>query len=162
MFLAKVTELIDDNSHSKLKFVIKFTAKGIVENAVAYPVNVFDQPEVGDEVMIYELETIFGFSYMYQKLKLTDDTRLKVEGSIIDIDKDLITIKSDKGDLRVKLDKGDISVSVNGNINLSVKGSIKINSNSCFVPPNTTGPFNAIPTCPYTGQPHVGNEIILT
>lgn len=165
MFLGKVTK-VETNSSSgtdRLKFVILFTAEGIVSDAIAYPLNTFDQPEVGDEVAIFELETVFGYSYLYQKLKLNEDTRLRVEGSTIDIDKDRIAIKSENGDVSIKLKKGDFDINVNGNINLTVNGSIKLEGNA-FVPPDATGngAFCAIKVCPYTGQPHVGNEIKLT
>ena len=63
MFLAKVTKVDTSQSSGtdKLKFVILFSAEGIVKDALAYPLNSMDQPEVGEEVAIFELETVFGY-----------------------------------------------------------------------------------------------------
>lgn len=162
MFLAKVTK-VDTNQSSgtdKLKFVILFSAEGIVKDALAYPLNSMDQPEVGEEVAIFELETVFGYSYLYQKLKLNEDTRLKVQGSVVDIEEDRISVKTETGDVCIKVKDGDLDIQVNGNINLKVNGSIKL-VGTAFVTPTGEGPFNAIPTCPYTGLPHSGSEIQL-
>jgi len=88
--LAKVSKLPDDVV-LKNKLVIYFTIKDEIEDAIAYPLDVYDECSIGDEVYIYEMESVLGFSFMYNKVRLEDHTRLKLGDSEIDIKKDIIT-----------------------------------------------------------------------
>ena len=49
------------------KFIIKFNVDGIIENCIAYPFDMyeFSQPEVGDKIIVYGLETELGHTYMW-------------------------------------------------------------------------------------------------
>lgn len=201
--LGKITEVLDDNTYPKTKFVIKVDIAGEVEDAIAFPLDTLDQPELGEEVLIFRVETIFGFSYLWKKLKLNDDTRLKVLGSVIDITKDGITISSDPeedkedpsstiyiakdGSVTISTsDKIDIITTNNLNLvsndkfSLDSKNNIDIKTDKlkitgtnqgfvstvtvdgmCTPDPTLNGAFCGIPTCPFTGAPHVGNIIKL-
>lgn len=177
IFLAKVTKVGDDESRgtNRKMFVIRFDAKGIIEDATAYPVGVPDQPEVGEEVLVFELETVFGYCYMYQKVKTEDNTRFRIGGNLIDIREDgidvecrngsSITISAD-GDLDISSGKG-LSISVKGDADINVGGRCTLSAKTTSFPngsvaPSGSGPFCAIPICPYTGQPHVGNTLMAT
>lgn len=175
IFLAKVTKVGDDESRgtNRKLFVIRFDAKGVIEDATAYPVCVPDQPEVGEEVLVFELESVFGYCYMYQKVKTEDNTRLRIGGNLIDIRDDGIDMECrDGSSISVSAD-GDIDISTNKALNIRVDGdadvtvggrcSLKAKTTtfpSGTVAPTGSGPFCAIPVCPYTGQPHVGNTLM--
>lgn len=175
IFLAKVTKVGDDESRgtNKKLFVIRFDAKGVIEDASAYPVGVCDQPEVGEEVLVFELETVFGFCYMYQKLKTEGNIRFRMGGNLIDIREDGIDMEcrdgsgvsiSAEGDINISSDKG-LSISVKGNADVDVEGKCTLKAQSVSFPngtvaPTGQGPFCAIVTCPYTGMPHVGNTLM--
>lgn len=175
MFLAKVTKVGNDSTRGtdRKLFVIRFDAKGVVEDATAYPVGVLDQPEVGEEVLVFELETVFGYCYMYQKVKTEGNTRLRIGGNLIDIHDDGIDIECrDGGDISISAD-GDIDISatkgmtvdIKGDADITVKGRCSLSAKTISLPngtvaPTGSGPFCAIPTCPYTGQPHVGNTLM--
>lgn len=105
LYLGTVTEIIDDK-----KFVIKFTIPGMIENAKAFPVDTFDEPNEGDPLLLYGIETIFGYSYLYKKLRLADHTRMKLLDSIIDIFDDHIEITSK-----------DTTIMVNGDGTCTIK-----------------------------------------
>lgn len=175
VFLAKVTKVGDDDSRgtNRRLFVIRFDAKGVIEDATAYPVGVSDQPEVGEEVLVFELETVFGYCYMYQKVKTEDNTRFRIGGNLIDIREDGIDMEcrdgssisvSADGDIGISSNKG-ISIAVKGDADISVGGKCSVKATSLSAPngtvaPTGSGPFCAIPVCPYTGQPHVGNTLV--
>jgi hypothetical protein len=175
-FLARVTKVKDDaeRNTNRLKFVIQFTAKGVVEDATAYPVAAFDQPEVGEEILVFELETVFGFCYMYQKMKTEDNTRLRVGNSLIDIQPDCIDIECKGGNTISISSDGDLTISTNGGLQVDIKGDadISVGGNCAIkaasvempqsgsVAPTGTGPFCAIKTCPYTGLPHTGYKLM--
>lgn len=66
--------------------------------------------------------------------------------------------------------KGDLTVKVTGNVNLEASGGATVKSPSVKVTGGTlevagtagatgTGGFCAIPVCPFSGAPHVGNKI---
>ena len=63
-----------------------------MKTAYADPIDTFDQPEVGDPIVLYEIESVFGFSFMYKKQRLFDHTRMKLNKSLVDIFDDHIEI----------------------------------------------------------------------
>lgn len=183
LVLGKITSVED-----KLKFIIKATIPGEVEDVIAYPFDTLDQPEVGEEVVLFRIETVFGYSYLWQKVKLNDDTRIKVLGSVIDVTQDGITIKSDteedsedpKSFVQINND-GKVIVQTKDNVLIKTDNSVDIETKELNITSNTSefkgtgnkviikgisspdpqlqGAFCAIPTCPFTGAPHVGNTI---
>lgn len=88
-----VTSVEDDH-----KFIIKFTTENYIEDAIAYPIDTFDEPNVGDPVWIIQIETVFGYSFMWKKLRLFDYTRLKLLESKIIIHHDHILVQAGGGD----------------------------------------------------------------
>lgn len=173
--LGRVTEVVDP-----LKFIIKFTIDNYIEDAIAYPIDTFDEPNVGNPVQIYEIESILGWSFVYKKQRLTDYTRLKLGNSTLEITDEGINILTSSGnDVFINSD-GGITINSNGNINITSggtvnvkgEGNVKIESGATLslkggliksennsVAATGNGPFCAIKICPYTGQPHVGNTI---
>jgi len=91
------------------KFVIRFTIKGYLEDCIAYPFDNDDQPVVGDPIVLFGLENVYGYSWMYKKQRLLEHTQFKHTDSVINIKKDNITIKS--GDAIIELTKdGKITI----------------------------------------------------
>jgi len=152
----KVTEIVDSN-----KFIVKFTVEDDIEDAVAYPIDTFDEPNVGDPIQIYGIDTVFGMSFVYQKQRLFDHTRIKLGEQMVDITDHNVTITSaleteddgtygDSDDgVKVATGKGrtieidadgkivvhsgkNTEVTIDKNLNIEVKGAAKINvTNSC-------------------------------
>lgn len=161
--IGRVTQVTDSR-----KFIIKATITGMIENVTAYPLESSDEPEVGEEIVLFELESEFGYSYLYKKARLFDFTRFKFNDSLIQLTENGIAITTKNGkDIFVSSD-GDIDVKGNGDINITVSDNAKIKAREVTidattinlpkgnVSPSEQGPFNCIKTCPYTGQPHAG------
>lgn len=158
IYLGTVSEVIDTD-----KFVIKFTIREVVEDAKAYPVDTFDEPNIGDPIVVYQLESVFGYCYLYKKLRVADYTRMKLGNSEIDLTNESISITTKNG--------ATVTVSSDGAIQIYSAGSIDIQSDtkisldapqiesSGSVVSGAPGPFCAIQVCPYSGQPHTGNIV---
>lgn len=209
-----VSEIVDDH-----KFVIKFTTKEVIENAIAYPIDTFDEPNIGDPVWIISIETIFGYSFMWKKLRLFDYTRLKlldsriclchdhilfqvggeesaqngdeaapvfvrfnVDGTIVVKSTKSVTVETPevyvKGTTKIDVETPDYDLrgtetvdietpayTLKGNDTIDIKGGtitvtgkeFKTKAGTCS--PTGTGGFCAIPVCPLSGAPHIGNSI---
>lgn len=186
-----VSQIVDDH-----KFIIKFTIRDYIEDAIAYPVNQKDEPNVGDPIIIMEIETIFGFSFMYQKMRLKDHTRMKLLQSIVSIYDDHVEIHAGGPDKNDKYDEAKSLIWINNDGTILVKSedSVTIETKTCLVKaedsatietktctlqandvnitggnlttvnggqctPTGSGGFCAIPICPLSGAPHIGNQI---
>lgn len=163
--LARVAKVTDP-----LRFVIEATAKGVIENVKAYPINNDDEPKVGEEVLLFELETEFGYSYLYRKLRLDPYTKFEFGNNIIQMTKDGgVTIRTKSGN-EVSIDSsGDIDIESSKtvtikakNIRIKAANSFEVDAQTIKFPKGTVsgtgaGPFNSIPTCPYSTAIHQGN-----
>lgn len=160
-----------------LKFIIRFTIEEVIEDCIAYPIDTFDELNEGDPVLLYEIESIFGFSYLYKKLRLYDYTRLKLKDSQINIKEDIIEIFH-KGSIIRILDNEDIEIEAKSNIKVTSEKDINIEAQSnCTVKspkvkitggqldtkgqvaPTGSGPYCGITVCPFVGLPHVGPTV---
>lgn len=179
VFLAKVAKIIDP-----LKFVIEFKAKGIVEDAKAYPISETDEPSIDDEVLIHTLETTVSETFLWQRIKVNEFSRYKVGNATIEVHGDdnddpnciniftkdtdenspysinIYNLDSDDNLLNyITLDSGGISIHSGGDITVS-SNSVIVSENSMVTPTATgKGPFCGIPFCPFTGAAHTGNVI---
>jgi len=150
IMLGVVSKVEDPN-----KFIIRFKVKGWLEDCIAYPIDTDDQPQVDDPVVLFGLENVFGYSWMYKKQRLLDYTQLKHTNSVINIKKDTIIIQSGKSNIeltkdgKVTIDAPDVTITGG---TLTTKGSVTAD-------PTGDGGFNSIKYCPYTGAPHVGNKV---
>ena len=63
-----------------------------------------------------------------------------------------------KVDGNTELECPSVKITSSSSIELTGGGSLKTGSGTCT--PNGSGGFCGIPTCPFTGAPHIGNEII--
>lgn len=164
--LAKVSQVVDAQ-----RFVIRATAKGVIEDVVAYPIGNDDEPKIGEEVVLFQLETEFGYSYLYKKQRLLNRTKFEFGDNIITLTEDGINIKTKNGlDMVIQSD-GDLDIISTGSTKIHAKGELLIESDTQIkfkspiiefptgtVAPNPAGgPFNCIPNCPYVGSPHTGN-----
>lgn len=147
--LGRVTKIVDDH-----KFVIKATIDNLIEDVIAYPIDTFDQPEEGNPVFLYEIESVFGYSYMWKKLRLTDYTKMKLKSSEIKICHDHILIQSgseEVGEVKDKGGKSWVRINADGSIEVysenkiivntkeietTADDSIKINTKTCTITAN--------------------------
>ena len=101
--------------------------------------------------------------------------KIKKSGDI-----EISNMDSDNGEIMMDL-KGTISITAHDNSNIEVSGNseILVNGSATLDCPNVTikggvlnvdgsvgptgsGPFCAIPVCPLTGAPHIGNKVVGT
>ena len=160
-------------------FVIKFTVKNYIEDAIAYPADLApDEPNVGDPVLIYETETIFGYSFLYTKLRLKDHIRMKLGNSSIEVHDYQVYIHTENGnevnvtsdgDINIPSNTGAINIRGKSEVNINCSADVKVKGNNITLdgpikstatnPASTDpGPFCAIKTCPVTGLPHTSNS----
>jgi hypothetical protein len=135
------------------KFIIGFTIEGCLEDRIAYPIDTFDQPEVGDPIVLFRLASIPSSSWMWSKQKHFDHTRLKHTDSVIEIKNDQINITTGKSSIKMKKG-GDIEI--NGSDVVITGGNLttKVTANT-----DTMGPYCALKFCPYSGAPHIGSKV---
>jgi hypothetical protein len=176
MYLGVVTKVEDPK-----KFVIRATVEDLIEDVIAYPIDVYDEPYVGEPIEVRQIETIYGYSFVYQKQRLRDHTLLKIGDCVVDLDGNgesadagTITIKianasivlKNGGDIEVTT-AANIKVKADGNCNIEASGSCEVKSpkvtitgGQCTidgsVAPTGKGAFCGIPACLFTGAPHVG------
>jgi hypothetical protein len=135
------------------KFVIRFTVEGLIKDCIAYPIDTFDQPEKGDPVVLYKLGGSFGSSYLWQKQRHFDYTRLKHTDSVIEVKNEEVNIITGSSSIKMKKG-GDIEISGSNVVitggNLTTIGT----ANN-----DTIGPYCALKFCPYSGVPHVGSKV---
>ena len=171
IMLGVVSKVEDPN-----KFIIKFTVEGLIEDCIAYPIDTFDQPEVGDPIVLFGLENILGYSWMWQKQRHFDHTRLRHTNSVIEIKPEDINIITGSSSIKMNKD-GSIEIKSSSTINvespdITVKGSSSIEVKSPDVTitggqlktkgtanTDTMGPYCALKFCPYSGAPHVGSKV---
>lgn len=162
--IGRVSQIIDSR-----RFKIKATITGLIENVTAYPLESCDEPEVGEEIVLFELESEFGYSYFYKKARLFDFTRFKFNDCVIKLSETGIAIKTENNKEIFVSSSGDITVDCESDIDITIKGTANIKANKVnieagtiefpkgSVAPSESGPFNCISVCPYTGAPHAGN-----
>lgn len=172
--LGKVTSIVDP-----LKFIIKFTIDNYIEDAIAYPIDTFDEPNEGDPIQVYEIESILGWSFVYKKQRQLDHTRMKLKDSLVDIYEDHVEVHAGdtKSVVKVNAD-GSLTIVTNSSVSIetgeasikATKATIEANDvnitggnlttvNGGTATPNGQGGFCGIPVCPLTGAPHIGNKI---
>lgn len=151
------------------KFVIRFTVEGLIDNMIAYPIDVTDEPQIGDPILVLRLETIFGYCFMYNKMRLNDVTRLKLKNAEIDITEDAVIISAEN---KEKGSSSTVVVNKEGDVEINCSSDIVISSNNKIelsapivkcegrVIPDGQGPFCAIDVCPVTGLPTRGSMVI--
>ena len=188
IIFGKVTEVVD-----KKKFIIKFTSEKYIEDCIAYPIDTFDEPNVGDPIYLIELDHPYEFSYMWKKMRLFDHTRMKLLDSIVDIHDDHVEIHAGEGKSVVKINNdGTIHVESKDSVTVKTKTlnvedtdtkikatNVKVEATSVEVKgttvnitggtlktgnggvaaPTSKGGFCAIPICPLTGAPHIGDVL---
>ena len=130
-------------------FIITFKIPNYIEKGVAYPIDCFDKPDTNDAVLIYEIDTPFGNSFLWQRIKKDSALRLKYKDNTIEYDDDSISITSSKGDKSIKItldNDGGITLTGNNNSSLSINlgsGSIITMPSGTVVPTGKNGPFVA-------------------
>jgi hypothetical protein len=121
-YLTTVSKVVDSD-----KFTIEFSIKGFISDCIAYPMDTFDQPEVGDPVAVLQIDPIMGSSFIYKKLRLSDYTKLKLTDSEVGVYKDKIKLQSkdanmlitNENDITITSDKANIKVDKDNNITLT-------------------------------------------
>lgn len=127
--LGRITKVMHEN-----KFNIRFTIDGYIEDAMAYPMDMTDVPEIGEPIVVFQLDTVFGQSFLYQKIRVRDFTRFKIGNTEVDLYDDRINITTGSNGVSINSDGSvnistvkDISISGN-NINIKTDGDTKLES----------------------------------
>ena len=150
IYLGVVSKVTDD-----LKFIIEFTVEGLIENCIAYPIDTFDQPEVGDPIVLYEIESVFGFSFMYKKQRLFDHTRMKLNKSLVDIFDDHIEIHAGETESVITVnDDGSIKLTSTNKVVIESQLTEIVNATPTAAIPSISGNLNCITKCPLLGIDH--------
>lgn len=149
ILIGEVTSVEDSNYH-----IIRFTVNGYIEDQIAYPFAVMDEPIVGDELMIIELDPIFKTAYYYIKKKNGEHIEMRYKDKHILINEEDISIKTENAEITLK-DDGELEVK-GDNINITAEGDVTMSGTS--IPNGTPGPFCALPKCLFTGVDHTSNK----
>ena len=139
-----------------------------------------DEPRVGDVVVLLELDPTYKSYYLYEKLKENSFIGIRSRGKMIKMTESELTIgifdpASEYNDKQekdttpeptswIKIDKsGNINIKTDGKLGLTIEGSAKITGGKLETKgtagTDMSGPFNCIPTCPFTGAPHSGSIV---
>jgi hypothetical protein len=125
--LGTVASIIDPN-----KFIITFNVPEFIEGMIAYPLDVYDEPRIGDPVWCYPLENKFNLSWVYTKERLLDYTRLKLGNSTVNIRPSSIDIETRSGNtININAD-GDITISSNNKILINSSSDINVDAKGKF------------------------------
>lgn len=150
ILLGEVKSVEDDQLH-----IITFSIPNYVEGQKALPFAVVDEPKVGDEVILIELDPVFKTSYYYMKVKKSDGIQFNYKGKWIKILESKIELHTPKSDIELT-DSGDITIKSSGNIKID-SGKVTMSGESR---PGTPGPFCALKSCVFSGAPHTSNESV--
>lgn len=161
---------------------------GIMQNILAYPKSSdLDEPKVGDPVILECLDPTYKSYFTYYKLKENNFIGIRAAGKMISVTPDNITIGIFNKDTEYKDEevpecKTKIVIDSEGNIEVTSESEIKVNAggnisidgggnditignatlktnNGTPGQPGTFGGFCGIPTCPFTGAPHLTTDI---
>lgn len=109
--------------------------------------------------------------------ELTDWIKLSNEGGLeISLRKDTTLIMTGNSSLTIEGNsditvKGDSSIKSEGNMNIESSGDMTVKGSNITIEksgkvvlkgtaaPDQSGPFNCIPTCPFSGAPHTGSTV---
>lgn len=146
-YLGKIVEVED-----RLLYKIWVSIDTVVDRAPAFPLRgEVDEPKVGDQVLLYCIDNVFGSVYLYSKLKEDDFIGFRSNGKLISITPESITMKVYEGDdyesvkseitmtndgsITIKSDNkidviatSDVSISTDSNINITAEADITIKS----------------------------------
>lgn len=145
---------------SKEFHIIKFKVDRYIDGQLAYPLGVVDEPVVGDEILLIELDPIFKTAYYYFKKKNDEHIQFRYKGKSISILDSSVEIKSKESSIVLK-DNGDVdvngtNVTVQGEkININGSSEVKVSGTSTI---GTPGPFCALSNCLFSGTPHTSNK----
>lgn len=112
-------------------FEVEITVKGLFKGMRAYAYDLSDQPEIGDPVLVKELDSeMLGQTLIYQKLRTGTKTRLSIGDNKIEIDQGGIVISTPAG--AVSIDNTNIEVYAETNLKLiapkiDITGALTIN-----------------------------------
>lgn len=150
--IGKITKII-----SLELMVIEFTSKGVVENKKAYPFMELDEPVLGDEVIIYNLDPIMNSICLWKKLKVDERVGFRYMDKELLVTKDAITISNNSGSGASISISNDNIIKIDGNLlgTLIVNGIVTPNPDQ-----SNPGPFNCLPNCLFTGVPHSGTAVL--
>lgn len=118
------------------------------------------RPEVTDWIKLDKEGNLSVFLRANSKAVITGDSEVSIEGA---------SKVSIKGDSEVSIE-GASKVSIKGDSNVEVSGNTTLKSSKVKITGGTlevagtsstdmSGPFNCIPTCPFSGAPHSGKTV---
>jgi hypothetical protein len=72
-------------SYDPVTYIIRFTVPLYIENAEALPLDVWDRPNPGDEVYIFEDDKSYGTLYVYHKMGIRDKDKHILQTDSLDV-----------------------------------------------------------------------------
>ena len=89
-YLGKIREVID-----RVTYEIRVDIDGVVEDKPAFPMRgEIDEPKVGDEVILRNVDPLYGSMYIYSKLKEDEYIGYRSNGKEVTITPESITMRS--------------------------------------------------------------------
>lgn len=126
--LAFVKKVLDPK-----KFVILFSIPEYIDGRKAFPIDVYDEPRIGDPIWVYSIDTKFNLSWVYCKQRLMDYTRLKLGNSMVSIRSNSVDIETSNGNT-VNIDSnGNISIHSNSTIDIHSDNNVYIDAKSTII-----------------------------
>lgn len=154
---------------------------GLAKEVEAFPIRgELDEPRVGDQVLVRDLDPIFHSFYLYSEVKEDNFIGIRSRGKIIELNQDEIRVgifnPSEKYEEKssgvpdvttwIKIDKnGNVEISAEKDITIKAGGTTEIKGfGSTFkvnggVLPVCKGPFCSIPICPVLGTSHTSSTV---
>lgn len=88
-YLGKIAKILN-----RVTYQVEVTIDGIVENKYAIPFSrgEMDEPKVGDDVMLRNIDPLYGSMYLYEKLKEDKFIGFRSNGKAVEITPDYIEV----------------------------------------------------------------------
>lgn len=169
-YLGKIREVID-----RVTYEIRVDIDGVVEDKPAFPMRgEVDEPKVGDDVILRNVDPLYGSMYLYSKLKEDEYIGFRSNGKEVTITPESITMRVYKrGDKAEDDDYGSyvakIVMKEDGTLLIESKSTLTVKSpdtvikgpgiltveNPVTIPDPKGGPFCAFSVAPPPGTPMV-------
>lgn len=132
-YLGEIIDVLRNDDGKNYSYSIKFTVRGFIDEALAYPFrDTSDEPVIGEKVLVYNLDSIFGSAYLYAKLKEDDFIGIRSNGKMISVTDESIDIFCHTG--RDGQDGNHIV-----GLHLNDDGTMTLNNNKSYIDINEDG-----------------------
>lgn len=96
IIIGVITEIVDDDKFAKDLYVVKVDIPGQNKGLYAFPKrSEVDEPRVGENVILTEVDPVWHSYYIYEKIKENDFIGIRSRGKLVKFHEDEITIGID-------------------------------------------------------------------